>query len=209
MIGLPSIPVLISLTLIVLIALPIHELAHAYTAVQMGDETPRRMGRLSLNPLVHLDILGTLLIYFVGFGWAKPVQVNPYNLRSGPSLGMAIVAAAGPFANLVLAILAAIPFRLGLLDGAGSFVRGIVDGFIRVNIVLLLFNLIPIAPLDGSKIVRAFAPPSMERLFMQLDQWGPFLLMALLMVPALVGGPGLGLVLGGPVDYIHRALVGV
>jgi Zn-dependent protease len=204
MIGLPSIPALISRTLIVLLALPIHELAHAWTAVQMGDETPRRMGRLSLNPLVHLDVLGTILIYFAGFGWAKPVQVNPYNLRSGPSLGMAIVAAAGPFANLVLAILAAIPFRLGLLDGAGSFVRGIVTEFIFINIILLLFNLIPIAPLDGSKILRAFAPPSMERLFMQLDQWGPFLLMALV----FLGGPVLALVLGGPAQYLFRALVG-
>ena len=122
---LPSLTEIISRTLILLLALPIHELAHAWTATYLGDSTPRRMGRLSLNPLVHLDPFGAILIYLVGFGWAKPVQVNPYNLR------------------------------FGLLDGAGSLMRGIWADFIFINLLLLLFNLIPIAPLDGSKILRA------------------------------------------------------
>jgi Zn-dependent protease len=205
MIGLPTLSEFISRTLILLIALPIHELAHAWSAVELGDETPRRMGRLSLNPFVHLDVLGSLLIYLVGFGWAKPVQVNPYNLRWGPSMGMAAVAAAGPFANLVLAALAAIPVRLGLLDGASSAVRGIVSDFIFINIILLLFNLIPIAPLDGSKILRAFGPPSWDRVFMQLDQWGPFLLMALV----FLGRGVMGVLLGVPARFIYGALVGI
>lgn len=205
MLGLPGLPELISRAIILLVALPIHELAHAVTAVQLGDDTPRRMGRLTLNPLAHLDVLGSLLIFFAGFGWAKPVQVNPYNLRSGASMGMAVVAAAGPLANLVLAVLAALPLRFGLLDAAGSFARGVAVDFIFINIVLLLFNLIPIAPLDGSKILRAFAPPGMDRLFMQMDQWGPFLLMALL----FLGRGVLGVLIGGPATAIFRALVGV
>jgi Zn-dependent protease len=205
MVGLPSLAEIISRAIILLVALPIHELAHAWTAVKLGDETPRRMGRLSLNPLVHLDPLGSILIFFAGFGWAKPVQVSPYNLRLGSSLGMAVVAAAGPLANLVLAALAAIPFRLGLLDGASSMVRGIAADFIFINIILLLFNLIPIAPLDGSKILRAFAPPSWDRLFMQLEQWGPFLLMALV----FLGRGVMGVLLGGPANFLFRALVGL
>jgi len=205
MLGSFGLPELISRAIILLVALPVHELAHAVTAVQMGDDTPRRMGRLTLNPLAHLDVLGSILIFFAGFGWAKPVQVNPYNLRTGPSMGMAVVSAAGPLSNLVLAALAALPLRLGLLDGAGSFARGVAVDFIFINLVLLLFNLIPIAPLDGSKILRAFAPPQWDRLFMQLDQWGPFLLMALL----FLGRGVLGTLIGGPATAIFRVLVGM
>jgi Zn-dependent protease len=205
MLGSFGLPELISRAIILLVALPVHELAHAVTAVQLGDDTPRRMGRLTLNPLAHLDVLGSILIFFAGFGWAKPVQVNPYNLRTGPSMGMAVVSAAGPLSNLVLAALAALPLRLGLLDGAGSFARGVAVDFIFINLVLLLFNLIPIAPLDGSKILRAFAPPQWDRLFMQLDQWGPFLLMALL----FLGRGLLGTLIGGPATAIFRVLVGV
>jgi Zn-dependent protease len=120
-------------------------------------------------------------------------------------MGMAVVSAAGPLSNLVLAALAALPLRLGLLDGAGSFARGVAVDFIFINLVLLLFNLIPIAPLDGSKILRAFAPPQWDRLFMQLDQWGPFLLMALL----FLGRGLLGTLIGGPATAIFRVLVGV
>ncbi len=208
---LPSIPELITLGIILLVAFPIHELAHAVTAVQLGDETPRRMGRLTLNPLAHLDLLGSVLLIFAHFGWAKPVQVNPYNLRGDPHVSMAIVAGAGPFSNLVMAILAAIPFRLGLVSvfdpgaiGVLPSPAGFLVVFIQINLLLMLFNLIPIAPLDGSKILRGFAPRSWDGLFMQLEQWGPFLLMALV----FLGRSVLNLILVGPMSYLFGALVG-
>src|SRR3990172_60779 len=119
LLNLPPIPVLISRLVTLVIAFTIHELAHAWTALQLGDDTPRRLGRLTLNPPAPLDPIGSILLLIAGFGWAKPVQVNPYNLRNGPRMGMAIVAAAGPISNLVLAVLAGIPFRLGLVTGFG------------------------------------------------------------------------------------------
>ena len=206
-----SLPGLISHIFILVIAFTVHEFAHAWTAVQLGDDLPRRMGRLTLNPLVHLDPLGSILLLIAGFGWAKPVQVNPYNLRWGPSMGMAVVAAAGPFSNLVMAALAAIPFRLDVVPrGAGplpAFLPAPSDflqEFIAINILLMLFNLIPVPPLDGSKILRGFAPPSWDRIFMQLEQWGPFLLMGLF----FFGGRILGPILYTPMLVIFRALVG-
>ena len=108
-------PTIISRILTLLIAFTIHELSHAVTADRLGDDTARRLGRISLNPLVHLDPIGSLLLIFAGFGWAKPVPVNPYNLRNGPQMGMAVVAAAGPISNFLMALIGAIPFRLGLL----------------------------------------------------------------------------------------------
>jgi Zn-dependent protease len=209
---LPSIPELITLGIILLFAFPIHELSHAVTAVQLGDDTPRRMGRLTLNPLAHLDLLGSILLFVARFGWAKPVQVNPYNLRWGPNMGMAVVAAAGPLSNLAMAIIAAIPFRLGLVSifdrgsiGVLPSPAGFLVTFIQINLLLMLFNLIPIAPLDGSKIIRGFAPASWDRVFMQLEQWGPFLLMALV----FLGQGILGMLLSGPMSFLFSTLVGI
>ena len=212
LLNMPSVPELVSRIIILIIAFTIHEFSHAWSAVQLGDETPRRMGRLTLNPLVHLDPIGSLLLLFAGFGWAKPVQVNPYNLRWGPQMGMAAVAAAGPFSNLVMAILGAIPFRLGLLGGSGGgSIAGIfptpsafLQEFILINLLLMLFNLIPIAPLDGSKILRGFAPREFEGFFIQLEQWGPFLLMALV----FLGRGILNVILVGPMTFLFHALVG-
>ncbi len=199
----------ISRIITLIIAFTIHELAHAITAVQLGDETPRRMGRVTLNPLAHLDPLGSLLLVFAGFGWAKPVQVNPYNLRPGPQLGMGIVAAAGPFSNLVMAALAAIPFRLDIVPniGGGGLFPSLSDfllEFIYINLLLMLFNLIPLPPLDGSKILRAVAPRQWDSILNPLEQYGPLLLMALV----FLGGRFLGLLVGQPALTILRALVG-
>jgi Zn-dependent protease len=208
MLGL-SLPQLISRVIILVIAFTIHELAHALTAVQMGDDTPRRMGRLTLNPLAHLDPLGSLLLVFAGFGWAKPVQINPYNLRSGPQIGMAIVAAAGPFSNFVMAALAAIPFRLNLVPDIGGggvlpSAESFLIEFIYINLILMLFNLLPITPLDGSKILRGFAPREWDGMLHTLEQWGPFILLALV----FLGGRVMGLVIGQPAQAILFALIG-
>jgi len=211
MLGLPP-ATLITRIFTLIVAFTIHEVAHAWTAVQLGDDTPRRLGRLTLNPLAHLDPLGSLLLLFAGFGWAKPVPVNPYNLRNGPQLGLAIVAAAGPFSNLVLATLAAIPFRFDLLGTAGAQRAAFfpspaefLTDFIFLNLVLMLFNLIPITPLDGSRILRGFAPREWDSFLVPLEQWGPFLLMALV----FLGRGAFGLIIGGPANFLYRALVGV
>jgi len=205
-------PEIISRILTLLIAFTLHELSHAVTAVQLGDDTPQRMGRLTLNPLAHLDPIGSLLLIFAGFGWAKPVQINPYNLRTNPHVGMAIVAAAGPISNFVMALIAAIPFRLGLLSPFGAGPVGILPSpsgflldFIEINLLLMLFNLIPIAPLDGSKILAGFAPREWDGLLATLEQWGPFLLLALV----FLGQGLLGLILGPPINFLLRAIVGV
>jgi Zn-dependent protease len=204
-----TLPTFISRAITLLIAFTIHELAHAVTAVQLGDDSPRRMGRLTLNPLAHLDPLGSLLLLFAGFGWAKPVLVNPYNLRTGPNLGMAIVAAAGPISNFVMAALAAIPLRLDVVPDIGGgrvlpSLAGFLQEFIFLNLILMLFNLIPITPLDGSKILRGFAPREWDRPLATLEQWGPFLLLALV----FLGGPIMGVLIGEPAFRIYRALVG-
>lgn len=207
-----SLPIIISRVLTLVIAFTIHEFSHALTAVQMGDDTPRRMGRLTLNPLAHLDPIGSLLLIVAGFGWAKPVQINPYNLRTNPHIGMAIVAAAGPISNFLMALIAAIPFRLSLLSpfvsSGGPILpspAGFLLDFIEINLLLMFFNLIPIAPLDGSKILAGFAPREWDGLLATLEQWGPFLLLALV----FLGQGLLGIILGPPINFLLRAIVGV
>lgn len=212
MLGLDA-PTIIARVITLLIAFTIHELAHAYVADQLGDNTPRRMGRLTLNPLAHLDPIGALLLVFAGFGWAKPVMTNPYNFRNGPRLGMAIVAAAGPFSNLLMAILAAIPFRLGLLSLSDRFdvIGGMLPtpafflfDFVVLNIFLMLFNLLPIGPLDGMKVLRGFAPRDWDSALNVLEQWGMFLLLALV----FLGQGLLGLLIGGPAGLLIDLILG-
>src|SRR3990172_12571109 len=119
---LPSISQILFMLPILLVALPVHEFAHAWTADQLGDDTPRLAGRLTINPLAHLDVIGSLLLLFGGFGWAKPVPINPYALQRRTPAGVMIVAAAGPLSNLALALLFAIPFPLGLVSASASIV---------------------------------------------------------------------------------------
>jgi Zn-dependent protease len=213
MIGLDA-PTLIARIFTLIVAFTIHELAHAWAATELGDDTPRRMGRMTLNPLAHLDPLGSLLLVVAGFGWAKPVPVNPYNFRNGPRLGLALVSAAGPLSNFLMALLAAIPFRMGLLNVFDSFSNTsrlvpspafFLGEFIFLNLILMLFNLIPIAPLDGSKILRGFAPADWDSWLMRLEQWGPFLLMALVFL-----GRGLfGAIIGPPASFLYQTILGV
>jgi Zn-dependent protease len=207
MLGLDA-PTLVARIFTLIIAFTIHELAHAWTAVELGDDTPRRMGRLTLNPLAHLDFLGSLLLVFAGFGWAKPVMTNPYNFRNGPRLGMALVAAAGPFSNLVMALVAAIPFRLGLLNTASWWTLFLVE-FIFLNIILMLFNLLPIGPLDGSKVLRGFAPREWDSWLNPLEQWGPFILIALIFLGSFGRFSIIGLIIGPPANFLYHAIVGL
>ena len=193
-----------------LTGLVLHEVAHAYVADSLGDQTPRRFGRLSLNPLRHLDPVGSALIFFVGFGWAKPVPVNPANTRGNATRNMALIALAGPGTNLVIAALASIPIKLGYVPFFHPFVApsaaslwaqvwtdspenlaGLFLGtIVLLNILLAIFNLLPLAPLDGFRVAIGLLPVDVGRQLARLEPWGPGVLMVLIFLP-FIGGPPL------------------
>ncbi len=167
----------------VLIALTFHEYAHGWMALRLGDHTARLLGRLTLNPIRHLDPIGTLLLFLVGFGWAKPVPVNPYNFRGDIKRGLLLVSAAGPAANLILACAGAVLLGLiiglfGLYAGLHSPLGMIVQAVILVNLILAFFNLLPIPPLDGSKILAGLLPGRQTWLY-SLEQYGIIILLVL------------------------------
>lgn len=160
-----------------------HEFSHAFAADLLGDRRPRALGRVSLNPLRHLDPLGTALLLLVGIGWGKPVPVAVEALRPG-RIGMAYVAAAGPVANVVIACGMAVVFRLLELVGLESgMVRELLFWAVQINLLLALLNLIPIPPLDGSAVLLAIVPPRWEYVIRQYQGFGVALLIILLLVP--------------------------
>ena len=181
---------LIAVALVLLVSLPFHEFSHALAAYRLGDSTAKYMGRLTLNPLAHLDPIGALLILAVGFGWAKPTPYNPYNVRGGKT-GEVVIAVAGPLSNLVLAVAAAIPLRY--INATSLAVPGIVVSvlttFVLLNVILGVFNLIPVPPLDGSKLLYAALDPQTERQWRPiLEQYGFLILVAAMLLPILPGG---------------------
>lgn len=173
--------------LVLLISFTIHEFAHAYSAYKFGDPTPKKMGRVTLNPRVHLDVFGTILIFIAGFGWAKPVLVNRANLRSPRWMGI-VVSAVGPISNLILAFfgLFAIYALLyfGLMDGFSVGVKLAISLFLEIlvqlNIILFIFNLIPLPPLDGYRILEDLLPVRWAVQLQKLQHWS--MLIFLLMV---------------------------
>jgi Zn-dependent protease len=170
------------------VAITVHEANHAWVATLLGDPTPRLAGRVSLNPLRHLDPFGTLMIFVAHFGWGKPVTFNPWNLRVNPRIGTAMVAFAGPMANILTAIVFLAIFRL--TPGIQPQVRQVVDTIVSLNIALAAFNLIPIPPLDGFSVVTGVLPRPIAVIFEPLRQYGFLILLALLFIPSL-GGPDL------------------
>ena len=185
----PSIEAIIAVALVLLVALPFHEFSHALAAYRLGDPTAKLLGRLTLNPLAHLDPLGSLLILFAGFGWAKPTPYNPYNLQGGRN-AEAIVGFAGPASNLVLATAAAIPLRyISASDvNVPTEVVQVLFLFLQINVILMIFNLVPIPPLDGSKVLFAFLDPQTERQVRpMLEQYGFLILIAAMLLPILPG----------------------
>lgn len=173
------------LALSLVLALSLHEFAHAWTADLLGDRLPRAMGRVSLNPVRHLDPLGTILLLLAGFGWAKPVEFRPTALRS-KRFGAAFVALAGPGMNLILAVVGLIGLRLTgfdpLLGGPEGFAGQVAlfwERFAAINILLAVFNLIPLPPLDGSRLLTIFLPPSKQRIIYFLDRYGFLILIGL------------------------------
>jgi Zn-dependent protease len=213
--GSPGLAQIISVVIALVIALDIHEFFHAWMANELGDPTPRHLGRLTLNPLAHMDPLGTLMIFLAGFGWGKPVPVNPYNLRGGAKSGMALVSFAGPLANLVTAAIFAIPVRLGVV-APNLFNRGLlptsgqlITTIILINVTLAIFNLIPLAPLDGFKVVVGLLPYHWAYRFAQYEPYGPAVLMFLVLAGSFTRFDILGGVMYPFVRLVLRLLVGV
>lgn len=159
------------------IAITIHEFSHALVADRLGDPTPRLMGRLTLNPLAHLDPLGTLMLLLVRFGWGKPVEFDPFNLKN-PRRDAALISFAGPVSNLLLALVLSLPIRFSILP---LFISQLLFPIILLNIILAVFNLIPIHPLDGFKIVGGFLSEEQAREWYTLERYGLIFLFLLIL----------------------------
>ncbi len=210
-----SASVIIARAIVLLIAFTVHELAHAVTADRMGDPTPRSQGRITLNPIKHLDPIGAIFLLVSGFGWAKPVMINPYNLRGNPRTSMAIVAAAGPLSNLVMAFLASLPVQLGLVGIQFQAPSGVLPDlpyllfeFIWINLILLFFNLIPIPPLDGYKILLGILPPEVGLRLRPLEQYGFLILMGAIFLLPMAGIDILTYLVAAPASWVLSIFLG-
>ncbi len=198
------------------LAFAYHEFAHAIVADRMGDYTPRSYGRITLNPFVHLDLFGMLMLLLAGFGWAT-TPVNPNNLRGNPRTSMAIVAVAGPVANLLMAVIWAIPIRLFNLDPIfasrdASFALPTLFQLcfigVQINLLLFAFNLIPIPPLDGFTILMGILPPEMAYRLAPLRQYGTLILLAVIFILPRLGLNILGWFLNPVMNKIMPLLLG-
>ena len=201
----------------ILIALTFHEFAHAYAAYRYGDDTAKQLGRLSLNPLRHLDPLGTIMIFLVHFGWAKPVPVNPYRLKN-PRKDMLWISAAGPLANILLALASGLLLRLlfainstpGSHTGtAMELVIFMVIMSLQINLALAIFNILPIAPLDGSKILSGLLPAGFAKFIGMLERYGPFVLIGLIIIGRVTEVSILGGLIWPFVDYFSKLFAGI
>jgi Zn-dependent protease len=217
-------PAAIVVGIMLLVGLPVHEFSHALAAFRLGDGTAKLFGRLTLNPIAHFDPVGGTLLALtfigsaaatggaIGFGWAKPTPVNPMNLEGGRR-GEALVAAAGPLSNLALAIAGAIPLRYLVANPELAvqlpiMVIQVLDLFVRINLLLMVFNLIPIPPLDGSKVLFAFLDRRTEyQIRPFLEQYGFFILLALLFIPP--GNSIGGRIIVPIINAFYSLLVGV
>lgn len=193
--GSPSLPVFVGILVALVVGITFHEFSHALVADQLGDHRPRALGRVSLNPIRHLDLMGAIFFLLAGFGWGKPVPVNAYALRPG-RIGLTLVALAGPIANFVVAAVVALVFRVllqaGLLDAEFPF--QVMRLIVYFNVALGLFNLIPIPPLDGYNVVLPLLPPRQQFAVQRYAQYG---FIALLLLLVLSYGPG-----GGPLGWL-------
>ncbi len=205
--------VLVSRIVTLLIALTIHEFSHAFVADRFGDDTPRNAGRLTLNPFRHLDLIGSLMLILIGFGWAKPVPVNPWKLRAHSRSALMWVSLAGPGSNFLMAAMAAVLLRTGLVPSTTitSFLPApttFLLTFIVINLVLMLFNLIPVAPLDGEKILEYILPEPLRSGFMKIQPYGPIILLILMFVLPRFGIDIISWVMNPALSGLSRLLIG-
>jgi Zn-dependent protease len=206
MLGL-SLSELVTRLITLVIALTFHEFSHAWTANAFGDDTPRANGRLTLNPLAHLDPIGSLMLILVGFGWAKPVPIDPYNLNRRSPSAVLWVSLAGPFSNFILAMLAAIPLRFNLIAGQTTLENFLLE-FMWINLVLALFNLIPLYPLDGEKIASYAFPPALGAFFDTIRPYSTFILIAVFFVLPYLGVDVFGTVINPVLVRLSGLLLG-
>ena len=199
----------------VIFAITIHEFSHALAAYSLGDDTAKRMGRLSLNPIKHLDILGAIMLLIARVGWAKPVPINPYNFRN-MKIDTALTAAAGPASNFVMAIFAAMLYRMNIslfsnLTTTSFFVAISMFALkfaVIINIALGLFNLIPIPPLDGSKIIGGFMPDDMYFRWATFERTGAYLLMLIFAISFIFKIPLIHTIIYPPLNFFTELLIG-
>ncbi len=173
---------------LIIVSIGMHEAAHAFTAYKLGDVTPKLQGRLTLNPLNHIDPIGLLFIAIAGIGWGRPVQFNPYNLKH-PTRDAAIIAFAGPLSNIIMAIGAyavlLLLFVFKFISVEDLFIFRLIINFIVLNIALAVFNLVPIDPLDGFKIVGGLLPPQLATKWYETQKYGMYVLLILLVTDSI------------------------
>ncbi|NLS78791.1 MAG: site-2 protease family protein [Chloroflexi bacterium] len=201
------------------LSITVHEFFHAWMANYLGDSTAKRMGRVSLNPLVHLDPMGSVMMLMavysgIGLGWGKPVPVNPYNTRRDPRTAMGIIGAMGPVSNLILATVVAMPLRFGTLTSGVAYEFLYV--LASVNISLAAFNLLPFPPLDGYSVLMAILnlirKPWAYRAFQtlaRLEAHGPMLLLLLIMADSFMPFSLMGLLIGPPIRLFSKLVLGI
>ena len=188
-----------------IIAISVHEFSHALSAYRLGDNTAKNQGRLTLNPKAHLDPMGTIMIVFAGFGWGRPTPVSPWNLRIGEKAGMAVVSVAGPISNLIVALVTGIIFQFYMNSGSDSIqVARILLTVIQLNLVLAIFNLLPIAPLDGFKIVLGLLPRDAALSFAKTERYGMMILVLVIMGDVFLN---IG-ILGRVISFLMRLVIG-
>ncbi len=211
----------------ILVSLSVHEFSHAYVADRLGDRTPRALGRVTLNPRAHLDPFGSLMILFVGFGWARPVPINPFN-TANPQRTLALTASAGPISNLVMAGLAGFPIKTGMVNGSHPFVHpSLVDNLaayatdstgnliglflgtvVLINILLAIFNLLPLAPLDGFNVAVGLLPRELSDPLRRAAPWMPGILMLLILMPFITNSSPLFTVMAPIINLFLELFVG-
>jgi len=189
----------IFIAIALVISLSVHEFAHALTAVKCGDPTPKYAGRLTLNPLAHLDPLGTLMIFVIHFGWGKPVPINQNNLRD-PRWHMLLVSVAGPLSNFMLALFSAFLMKIFWQT---PLLFGFFKTLTQLNIILLVFNLLPIPPLDGSKVLLALFPPRNPQDLYNYLYYGPYVLLGIVLFSSFSNQNILWKIMGPLVDIIY------
>jgi Zn-dependent protease len=207
-------PIIISRIITLIIAFTVHEFSHAAVATLLGDTTPRANGRLTLNPLAHLDVMGSIMLLVAGFGWAKPVPINPYALRRKSKAGVMLVSLAGPASNLVMGALAALPLRFGwvpLTSGSSPILPSMGDfllEFLFINLALFFFNLLPLAPLDGEKVIAFFLPEHWAEALERIRPYSPIILLAIVFVLPMLGFDLIDLIIRQPLISLALFLIG-